>query len=316
MTDSSDTQSNQKTLTSRPMVIGEVLFDCFPDGNAVLGGAPFNVAWHLQGFGLSPLMISSVGNDKHGERVLKLMTLWNMDTSAIQIDEAHPTGQVTVSIHDGQPEYDIRADQAYDHIQYASLQNVVKQHIDRQSEFSLMYHGSLLTRTPQSRQLLDQLQTDVAVKSFVDVNLRSPWWNPDDIDRSLRQASWVKLNEDELLTLMQVDNDNSDGLFEHAKAMQQKYQLDLLIVTQGEMGAFCITPDDMISGSPVEVEVVDTVGAGDAFSSVVILGLTHQWSLSTILERALEFAARVCQQRGATRVDQSMYERCLSRWLA
>ena len=316
MTDSSDNQSNQKTSISRPMVIGEVLFDCFPDGNAVLGGAPFNVAWHLQGFGLSPLMVSSVGNDKHGERVLKLMQLWNMDTSAMQTDKVHPTGQVTVSVHDGQPDYDIRADQAYDHIQYPPLQKVVMQHKDQQSDFSMMYHGSLLTRTPHSRQVLDQLQSDIAVKSFVDVNLRPPWWSRDDIDRSLRQASWVKLNEDELLSLMQVDNNNSDGLFEHAKAMQQQYKLDLLVVTQGEMGAFCISPDDMISGSPVEVEVVDTVGAGDAFSSVVILGLTQQWSLSIILERALEFAARICQQRGATRVDQAMYERCLSRWTA
>ena len=37
---------------ARAIIFGEVLFDTFPDGTAVLGGAPFNVAWHLQGFGL------------------------------------------------------------------------------------------------------------------------------------------------------------------------------------------------------------------------------------------------------------------------
>jgi len=313
MTDDSDTQSEQKTPIGRPLVVGEVLFDCFPDGHAVLGGAPFNVAWHLQGFGLSPLMVSGVGDDKHGDRVLRLMQQWGMDTSAMQIDFAHPTGEVTVSIHDGQPEYDIREDQAYDHIDYASLRKVLQPTI-QQKGFSLLYHGSLLTRTLQSRRLLVQLQADVAAKSFVDVNLRPPWWSRDDVDRNLQKASWVKLNEDELLTLMQVDNSNTAGLFEHAKSMQQQYQLDLLVVTQGEMGAFCITQDDMISGSPVEVEVVDTVGAGDAFSSVVILGLTHKWPLKIILERALEFAARICQQRGATRVDPALYERFMSRW--
>ena len=313
MTDSSGAQSGQKIPTGRPLVVGEVLFDCFPDGHAVLGGAPFNVAWHLQGFGLSPLMVSGIGKDKHGDRILKLMQQWGMDTSAIQVDSTHPTGEVTVSIHDGQPEYDIRADQAYDHIGYASLHSVLEPTI-LQKGFGLLYHGSLLTRTPQSRRLLDQLQPDVAVKSFVDVNLRPPWWKRDDVARYLQRASWVKLNEDELLTLMQVDKNNTAGLFEHAKTMQKRYELDLLVVTQGEMGAFCITQDDMISGSPVEVEVVDTVGAGDAFSSVVILGLIHQWPLTMILERALEFAARICQQRGATRVDPALYERFLSRW--
>jgi len=115
---------------------------------------------------------------------------------------------------------------------------------------------------------------------------------------------------------MQVEHGNSDGLFEHAKTMQEQFELEMLVVTQGELGAFCITRDNMISGAPVTVDVVDTVGAGDAFSAVVILGLIRQWSLAQTLERALEFAARVCQQRGATRLDYPLYERCLKQWSA
>ena len=50
------------------VIFGEVLFDDFPDG-AVLGGAPFNVAWHLQAFGLHPVVISRTGNDAQRDQM-------------------------------------------------------------------------------------------------------------------------------------------------------------------------------------------------------------------------------------------------------
>jgi len=295
--------------STQPVVIGEVLFDCFPDGTAVLGGAPFNVAWHLQGFGLSPLMISGVGNDKHGKMVLENMREWGMDTRGIQIDDQHPTGQVTVSLKDGQPSYEIRAVQAYDFID-ANRVNALLNNKD----YSLLYHGSLLTRTAHSRRMLDQVLESSMLPAFVDINLRAPWWQRDDVCQSLTQASWLKLNEDELLTIMQVDVDSTTGLFEYAKELLDQYELQLLVVTQGDQGAFCITPDDMISGAPVAANVVDTVGAGDAFASVTILGLTHGWSMAIVLERALEFAAAICEQRGATSMDQSLYDKYIKAW--
>ena len=85
---------------SRPVIFGEVLFDHFPDGSRVLGGAPFNVAWHLRGFGANPLVISAVGGDSEGREVLERMTSWDLATDGIQTDEEHPTGRVTASIVD------------------------------------------------------------------------------------------------------------------------------------------------------------------------------------------------------------------------
>ena len=294
-----------------PVIVGEVLFDCFPDGNSVLGGAPFNVAWHLQGFGLSPLMISSVGDDEHGKMVLETMRNWGMDTHGIQKDPHHPTGKVTVSLVDGQPDYDIEADQAYDNIDLEQVLTLLDS-----KDFSLLYHGSLLTRTSQSRFMLDSVMDAAMLPTFVDINLRPPWWTKQDAHQSLSQATWVKLNEDELLTLMEVDNDSTVGLFSFAREFLDAYDLELLIVTQGEHGAFCITKGDMISGAPVEANVVDTVGAGDSFTAVVMLGLTYGWSLSTTLERALEFAARICEQRGATAMNQALYDSYMKKWEA
>ena len=293
----------------RPVIVGEVLFDCFPDGNSVLGGAPFNVAWHLQGFGLNPLMISAVGGDEHGELVLDAMKDWGMDQSGIQVLDGFPTGQVTVSLNDGQPSYEICENQAYDNLNKDVLLSLLENH-----HASLLYHGSLVARTGHTRSLLDEVKNSASAPVFIDVNLRPPWWQPDTVKTILSGARWVKLNEDELLTLLNVSDDSTTGLFEYAREFLEMYDLEMVVVTQGEHGAFCITNDDMITGAPVEAKVVDTVGAGDSFAAVTILGLLRDWPLALVLERALEFAAVICEQQGATTMDRSLYQKYLSLW--
>lgn len=295
---------------ARPLIVGEVLFDCFPDGNVVLGGAPFNVAWHLQGFGLNPLMISAVGNDDNGQLVLDAMREWGMDQTGIQVLEKFPTGQVTVSLEDGQPSYEICANQAYDNIATETSLTKLKD-----EKISLLYHGSLIERTEHSKSLLKNLKDTCSAPVYIDVNLRPPWWKLDAVKNALTNANWVKLNEDELLTIMEVSSDSTTSLFEYARDFLDEFGLELVIVTQGEHGAFCVSSDDMISGSPVEANVVDTVGAGDSFSAVTILGLSRGWSLPLVLERALEFAAAICEQQGATTTDRSLYEKYLKSWV-
>ena len=100
----------------RPLIVGEVLFDVMPGGTRVLGGAPFNVAWHLEAFGLRPLLITRVGVDESGDEVLAAMASWGMDTSAVQRDDAHPTGRVQVELEGGEPTFQILPNQAYDHL--------------------------------------------------------------------------------------------------------------------------------------------------------------------------------------------------------
>ena len=78
-------------MTKRPLVFGEVLFDCFPDGAEVLGGAPFNVAWHLQGFGQEPLFVSRIGDDIRGNQIRAAMSDWGMSLSGLQLDTSHAT---------------------------------------------------------------------------------------------------------------------------------------------------------------------------------------------------------------------------------
>lgn len=287
----------------RPVIFGEVLFDSFPDGRQVLGGAPFNVAWHLRGFGLDPLMISRVGDDARGREVLQAMGNWEMDSSGVQVEKAHPTGAVSVSLKAGQPHYDILPDQAYDHIDADAAVAVVGS-----SDVALVYHGSLATRTAQSRQALSQLLAAVEAPVFLDVNLRAPWWSREQVAAQIQRATWVKINDDELVLLS--DSRMVTDLTGLARQFFQAHpRMQQLIVTRGARGALVVHAEGVSEGAPVPVEdVVDTVGAGDAFAAVMITGIIRQWPLAESLAHALRFAASICRQRGATQLNPGLYQ--------
>ncbi len=182
--------------TARPLIFGEVLFDRFPDGSAVLGGAPFNVAWHLQAFGMEPLFVSSVGADLLGEQVLHAMREWGMDLSGLQTDTCHPTGVVDVSFSQGEPHYHIVSDSAWDHISYQRLPALST------LPGCLLYHGSLALRQVVSRTAWQRLNEQTSVLRFIDINLRDPWWAGEAIGQLLAGARWLKLNADELAQIV------------------------------------------------------------------------------------------------------------------
>jgi fructokinase len=285
--------------SGRPLIVGEVLFDVMPDGTRVLGGAPFNVAWHLEAFGLRPLMVTRVGADDSGDEVLAAMESWGMDTSGVQRDDAHPTGRVQVDLQDGEPTFHILPDQAYDHIDG----DLVARSVAGET-FSLLYHGSLISRGEVSGAALDDLTERFSAPVFVDVNLRDPWWDQEEVVASVCQARWVKLNEAELGQLVGASGASA------AEALRRDHGLDAVIVTRGGRGAVVVDSGGVHDAAPpAEVNVVDTVGAGDAFSAVFIFGLSRGWSTDLTLERALEFAAAVCTVPGATTRDSSLYSR-------
>ncbi len=292
------------TSTTRPIIFGEVLFDCFPDGNVVLGGAPFNVAWHLQAFGMAPVFISRVGDDALGHRIRDTMHAWEMDTSGLQLDSAHPTGKVEIRFVDGEPEYDIIDNQAYDFIDAGAVPPL--------QQGAVLYHGSLALRNAVSRRTLEEIRRMYTPCVLVDVNLRDPWWQRDSILQLLEGGSWVKLNEHELVLLAAGASDPADAMAQ----LLQDYGLQLLLVTRGSKGAVAVTA----AGEECQVaprgvaQVTDTVGAGDAFTSVVLLGQAHNWPLPLLLERAQQFASAIVGVRGATVNDAAFYRPFIQEW--
>ncbi|MEO5342633.1 MAG: carbohydrate kinase [Gammaproteobacteria bacterium SHHR-1] len=285
--------------STQPVLFGEVLFDCFDDGSRILGGAPFNVAWHLQGFGLRPILISRVGDDPLGHQIRRRMIDWGMSSAGLQLDSRYPTGEVQVRIQNGQPSYDIVSDRAWDHIEARALPPLRP---------GLLYHGSLGLRSDDSAACFARLSQDCPVPRYFDVNLRSPWWQAEQVLQLIGQAHWLKINDEELNSLVSQGAD----LEQKASALLQDNGLRWIIVTQGAAGAFALDAEGHFSQvrPEADIQVVDTVGAGDAFAAVSLLGLTRHWPAELILQRAQQFASLIVGQRGATAADPQLYS-CL-----
>ncbi|RUM94637.1 MAG: carbohydrate kinase [Thiothrix sp.] len=289
---------------NRPIVFGEVLFDCFPDGSRVLGGAPFNVAWHLQAFGAEPLFVSRVGNDPMGRQIRDAMLQWGMDTSGLQLDSRHPTGTVDVSFIENEPRYEIVEQRAWDFIDAASLPPLP---VD-----GILYHGSLALRNEVSAAALDMIKKTISSAVFVDINLRPPWWQQATIEKALAHSQWIKLNADELAEILPQGCDTSDRI----DRLRIKNNLEFLVVTEGEAGALIV----MSNGEQQRIvpekktTVVDTVGAGDAFASVLLLGQIKKWNIQASIKRAQDFASEVVGHRGATIADPEVYKRFTVAW--
>lgn len=284
------------------VVFGEVLYDCFPKGEEVLGGAPFNVAWHLQAFGDDPFFISRIGNDPRGQHIVSEMRQWGMDLSQLQVDSFHPTGEVKVILKDGEPHYEITENCAYDFIKKDEVQPLPEKRI--------LYHGTLGVRSHSSSNALSLLKEGEATSVFLDVNLREPWWKEEDVAYLLEAACWVKLNQDELKQLGYEETDVKQAM----KRFLDAFHLKQLILTCGSEGAKVLDNQ----GGFYEVvpefvtNVVDTVGAGDAFTSVYLHGLLHDWPVDKTLQLAQTFASRIIGLRGATTNDMSFYENILT----
>lgn len=283
-------------------ILGEVLYDSFPDGQSILGGAPFNLAWHLYALGDNPHFISRVGRDEYGSRVLETMKQWGMDISGVQLDEEYPTGQVEVTFKDNEPSYNIVNNSAYDFI---SAQELPENVLD-----GILYHGSLSLRNEESREAYEKLIKNKNLRVFLDVNLRSPWWKKDELYGMLENAHWVKMNLEELKLLACSSADIKDQM----NQIQSRYEIEQLIVTQGEDGALVRTAaGELYSQIPNKVaRFVDTVGAGDAFSSMYIHGLHKGLSVDINLQQAQKFAGKVVGLRGGTTSDLDLYEEFIS----
>jgi fructokinase len=292
-------------MTTLPIAIfGEVLFDRFEDGLDILGGAPFNVAWHLQAFQQSPLFISRIGQDQAGAKIQAAMQRWGMSQTALQIDTHYPTGAVEITLNNGEPDYQILANQAYDFIDAQLLPAI---------DCAVLYHGSLAVRQSVSNNALQTLINRHQGKVFIDINLRQPWWNQTVVAELLARANWVKLNHQELQQLQT----EGDLLETKMRLFIQRYQLEVLVVTLGEQGALAIDVDgELLTVQPdSHQQVVDTVGAGDAFASVLLLGILKAWPLAVSLQRAQQFASALVGQRGATVSDLDFYQPFKAAWL-
>lgn len=306
---SETTTPNHQTFTDIAL-FGEVLADIFPD-KYVMGGAPFNVARHLNAFGFHPVLITRTGQDALKDELLQEMHAKQMDTIGVQHDPVYPTGQVKVTLTQGNASYDILPDQAYDFI-HAGMTHMITMSIKP----AITYFGTLAQRGVKSRLALDRFLSDGKSPRFLDINLRKPWYNKHTISRSLKRADIVKLNEDELAIVAHTFSIAGQDLQAKASKLISQFELKEVIVTCGAEGAWVLNQKGELTHAKAEgkLALVDTVGAGDAFAAVYIVGLLKGWAIADRLTRANAFASAICGVRGAVPEDLAFYQSFKEKW--
>lgn len=291
------------------VLFGEVLADIFPD-RSVLGGAPFNVARHLQAFGLFPLLITRVGDDPLGRELVTTMTRLGMTTEGVQQDPLRPTGQVIVHIEEDGHRFEIPPDQAYDFI---DVNDASKAALSAAPE--LIYFGSLAQRHEVSFNALNNILQTVKSRRILDINLREPWYTMQRIKQSLSHAELVKMSEDELNVIAKSLNIPGNNAYAQAAAMIKQFSLQQLLVTCGARGAWQLDADgNKLLQQGESIRLVDAVGAGDGFTAVFITGILRGWSSAVTLSRANAFAGALCGVRGAIPDEPGFYDSFLSAW--
>jgi fructokinase len=240
----SNTQEDDNVVA----IFGEVLADVFPD-RSVLGGAPFNVARHLKAFNQHPVMITRTGNDELRKDFLVEMSRLKMDVSGIQVDPVYPTGQVKVVMTDHQHVFDIEPNQAYDHI-HAGVTHL----ITMAAHPNMVYFGTLAQRNLESRLALDTFLSDAKCPRFLDLNLRSPWYDEHTVRRSLLRSDIVKLNDEELEIVANYFKPKLKTPKDRASYLLDKFDFHTLLVTCGDSGAWTMNKQGeevCVKGSPV-----------------------------------------------------------------
>jgi fructokinase len=296
---------------STVVLFGEVLADIFPD-RTVLGGAPFNVARHLKAFGQNPVLITRLGNDVLRDNVLSVMSQNGMETLGIQHDNVHTTGRVQVHIEDGKHRFEIIPLQAYDfiHPEMARTTTLSVHPV-------LVYFGTLAQRCEISRRALKTLLRSTNATKFLDINLRTPWYDEKTLCRSFQYANIVKLNIEELGVLAEIFELSGNKPQDQALELMNRFDFERVLVTCGAHGAWQIDRNGQkaeVSATNPIANLVDTVGAGDGFAAVCILGALRRWPTAITLERANFFAAAICGICGAVPDHADFYQPFTETW--
>ena len=278
--------------------LGEILWDVFPDG-ARFGGAPANFACSAAGLAAGSArvgMAGAVGRDDLGQRALAELTSRGVDVTAVAV-LPEPTGRVDVTVDlAGHASYVFAPDCAWDHVSWSgSLERLA-------AETSAVCFGTLGSRGSVSLATVRRFVAAVPSSALriLDINLRPPFWSPEIVRDSLPLANIVKCNDDELPIVAELL-----GLSGSPEAILRQlvssHALRLAALTRGAKGSLLVSADGLSSDLPgTPVEVVDTVGAGDAFTAAVTLGLLAGWPLSKLHAHAERVAAFVCTQAGGT----------------
>lgn len=285
--------------TTQPLVLGlgEILWDVFPDGPR-FGGAPANFACNFAGLaGLSArvAMVSAVGDDPLGHKALEALTERHVSTDGIATSQ-QPTGTVLVTLDAaGHAGYEFAEHTAWDNLVWHDSLDALAHNA------SAVCFGTLGQRSAVSRETIRRFvrETPERCLRVLDINLRPPYWSGDVVLASLQMANVLKLNEDELSVVAELLSLTGSEI-ELLGLLVERFRLKAAVMTRGAHGAVLMSEGQVSEHPGRQVNVIDTVGAGDSFTATVVLGLLRGLPLDRINAWAGVVAAWVCSQPGAT----------------
>lgn len=270
---------------------GEILFDII-EGEPYLGGAPLNFAGHLAQFGVDAYILSAVGKDALGSEALRQIEGLGVKTDFVQVKEEYSTGTVPVVFLNGQPDYTIVRDVAYDYIELNGQEKAL-------AGFDVLYFGTLAQRNEESRNTLRQLLSKKNYKQvFYDINLRKDCFNKELIHESLQYCSMLKLNDEEVEVLSQMFFGENLTMQDFCARIALEYNLEVVVVTAGAKGCYILEGLELFFVNGYPSKVVDTVGAGDSFSAAFVFHYLKQGDALVAADIANRLGAFVASSRG------------------
>jgi len=278
------------------LCLGESLVDVLPSGEERCGGAPANSAFHAAILETgSVALLSRVGDDARGNKLRGQLRAAGLDSEWLQIDASRPTGMVRVSLNDGAPSYLIDMPVAWDFIE------LPKDFSNSANASSVVVFGTLAQRFPVSRGTIRSLvgcaRTSGAV-AIADLNLRAPFVDEEVIAWTLRHCDLLKLNEEELVFLSAMLGARGDNEVLFA-GLVREFGLPRAVLTCGAQGAWFFDQGRRWHQPAVLASLVDSVGAGDAFTAVLAVALAKNVPLWQAAPAAAEVASYVVSQAGA-----------------
>ena len=282
-------------MNKNVVCFGEVLWDVLPT-EKIAGGAPMNVSIRLQSLGINAKMISKIGNDELGKELLNIIKEKNVDTSLIQTDFTHSTGEVLVKLDaKGSATYTIVYPSVWDSIL------ITKENIDAVREADAFVFGSLASRNTISRNTLLTLLKEAKYKIF-DINIRSPFYSIEFLKELMDLSDFVKLNDDELLKVAQALGSKTDSIEDNILFLSKLTNTRTICITKGKDGAILYAENQFYRNKGFAVTVADTIGAGDSFLAALLSEILHTNDYQKAVEFACAVGALVASCNGANPV--------------
>ena len=277
---------------SKVVCFGEVLWDIFPTHEKI-GGAPLNVANRLSSFGHNVAMVSAIGQDEYGQKIIAYLNENKVNTENIQIKKEFQTGKVNVMLNEkGSASYDIKYPRAWDKIRFTEgARNIVL-------NADAFVFGSLVARDETSRNTLYQLLEFAKYKIF-DLNLREPYYTTEVLVYLMEKADFIKFNDDELYEVCKTLGSKYNSLEQNIKFIAKKTKTKHVCVTKGPHGAVLLYDGKLYYNSGFQIKVIDTVGAGDSFLGSLTSKLLNKENPQKAIDFACAVGALVAQSEGA-----------------